>query len=121
MMTSCDPSSATRCATLDEVKAYVDGIQTKRHDLDHEIDGVVVKVDALGDHEALGARSRSPRWAIAYKFAPREEVTTVERIVVQVGRTGKLTPVAVMEPALRLARGVIGSPRIAASWRSGRP
>lgn len=70
----------------------------KRRALPYEIDGVVVKVDSLSQQEALGYTSRSPRWAIAFKFPPEEKTTTVEDIVVGVGRTGALTPVAVLAP-----------------------
>jgi DNA ligase (NAD+) len=72
--------------------------QERRHELDYEIDGVVVKVDDLEQQAALGATAKHPRWAVAYKF-PAEEATTVVRdIMVTVGRTGKLTPTAVLEP-----------------------
>jgi DNA ligase (NAD+) len=72
--------------------------QERRHDLDYEIDGVVVKIDDLEQQAALGATAKHPRWAVAFKF-PAEEATTVVRdIMVTVGRTGKLTPTAVLEP-----------------------
>jgi DNA ligase (NAD+) len=80
--------------TLDEVEAYWKRMLGAREGLDHEIDGVVVKVDDLGVRETLGTRSKSPKWAIAYKFPAREENTGVLRIDWQVGRSGKLTPVA---------------------------
>jgi DNA ligase (NAD+) len=86
------------CAGLDQVLAFHAGLLEKRDRLDYEIDGVVIKVDRREWQERLGARSRSPRWAVAYKFPPRVEVTKVLDIVVQVGRTGKLTPVAVLQP-----------------------
>ncbi|MFZ5585731.1 MAG: NAD-dependent DNA ligase LigA [Thermodesulfobacteriota bacterium] len=70
----------------------------RRDELPFEIDGLVVKVDDLALRETLGARSRTPRWAIAWKFPPRQEITTVRGIAVQVGRTGKLTPVALLDP-----------------------
>ena len=69
-----------------------------RHDLDYEIDGVVVKVDDLALQRELGATSRAPRWAIAYKFPPEERSTTLLDIEVSIGRTGKATPFAVLEP-----------------------
>ncbi|MBI5522626.1 MAG: NAD-dependent DNA ligase LigA [Desulfarculus sp.] len=72
--------------------------QERRDSLDFEIDGVVVKVDDLAARQALGERSRSPRWAIAWKFPPRQEITTLRGIVAQVGRTGKITPVALLDP-----------------------
>lgn len=70
-----------------------------RHDVEHEIDGVVVKVDDLALHDELGATSRAPRWAIAYKYPPEQVNTTLLDIVVSVGRTGRATPFAVMAPA----------------------
>jgi DNA ligase (NAD+) len=83
---------------LDGVIAYVARHREQRHALDHEIDGVVVKVDDLAQQERLGATSRAPRWAIAVKF-PAEVVTTVLRAIeVNVGRTGRVTPYGVMEP-----------------------
>jgi DNA ligase (NAD+) len=83
---------------VDEVLAFVDEWQDKRHGLEYETDGVVVKVDSVAEQERLGFVSRSPRWAVAYKF-PAEQVTTrLESIEVYVGRTGALTPVAHVEP-----------------------
>lgn len=72
--------------------------QERRKDLGYEIDGVVIKVNSLAQQDILGATSKSPRWAIAYKFPPEEKTTTVVGIQVGVGRTGALTPVAVLEP-----------------------
>lgn len=72
--------------------------QERRDRLDFEIDGVVVKVDDLMARQRLGERARSPRWAMAWKFPPRQEVTTLRGIVAQVGRTGKITPVALLDP-----------------------
>ena len=69
-----------------------------RHDLPYEIDGVVVKVDDLALHDRLGSTSRAPRWAIAFKFPPEERTTRLERIEVSIGRTGRATPFAVLEP-----------------------
>jgi len=77
---------------------YRDRLMAAREDLEYEIDGVVAKVDDVGKREQLGATARHPRWAFAYKFPARTGETTVERIVVQVGRTGKLTPVALLDP-----------------------
>jgi DNA ligase (NAD+) len=71
-----------------------------RHDVEHEIDGVVVKIDELALHDELGATSRAPRWAIAYKYPPEQVNTKLLDIVVSVGRTGRATPFAVMAPAL---------------------
>ena len=87
-----------RFENINEVFQYHDVVQEKRDDLDYEIDGIVVKVNSIRQQETLGAVSRSPRWAIAYKFPAREEYTRVNDILVQVGRTGALTPVAVLEP-----------------------
>lgn len=72
--------------------------ENHRHDLDFEVDGVVVKVDDLGSREELGYTSKSPRWAIAYKFPPEEKTTLLRNIVVNVGRTGAVTPFALLEP-----------------------
>jgi DNA ligase (NAD+) len=74
--------------------------QAHRHDLDYEIDGVVVKVDDLAQRDRLGSTSRAPRWAIAYKFPPEERTTTLLDIQVSIGRTGRATPFAVLEPVL---------------------
>lgn len=70
----------------------------RRHDLSFEVDGVVVKVDSLGAREELGYTSKSPRWAIAYKFPPEEKTTLLRNIIVNVGRTGAVTPFALLEP-----------------------
>jgi len=86
------------CSGLDQVETYYTRIAAMRDSLPFEIDGVVVKVDDLARQQRLGVRSRSPRWAIAYKFPPREAVTRLKDIMVQVGRTGALTPVAILEP-----------------------
>ena len=86
------------CKGIDEALAFRDALLEKRDGLPYEIDGVVIKVDRIDWQNVLGVRSRNPRWAVAYKFPPREEVTVIENIVVQVGRTGKLTPVAVLRP-----------------------
>lgn len=86
------------CDGLDDVLAYHARLLERRDRLEYEIDGVVVKVDRRDWQELLGVRSRSPRWAVAFKFPPREEITQVVDIVVQVGRTGKLTPVAQLRP-----------------------
>ena len=77
---------------------YRDRLLAERDDLDYEVDGVVVKVDDYEACEVLGTTSRAPRWAFAYKFPARSEVTTVRSIAVQVGRTGRLTPVALLDP-----------------------
>jgi DNA ligase (NAD+) len=87
-----------QCAGIDELLAYHREMAEARDDLPYEIDGVVYKVDRLADWEVLGERTRDPRWALAYKFSPRRATTEVEDISVQVGRTGKLTPVAHLTP-----------------------
>ena len=86
------------CKNVEEAIKYHREMQEKRDTLGYEIDGVVIKVNRLDYQEKLGAKTRSPRWAIAYKFPPREEVTQVMDIVVGVGRTGTLTPVALLKP-----------------------
>jgi DNA ligase (NAD+) len=83
---------------LEALYAYYREIQDRRGDLDFDIDGVVYKVDDTDQQLELGTISRSPRWALAHKFPAEEEMTRLERIDVQVGRTGKLTPVARLEP-----------------------
>ncbi len=84
--------------TAEEVAAFCAHWEEHRHDLPYEIDGAVVKVDDLARRAALGFTSRAPRWAIAYKFPPEERTTTLERIEVSVGRTGRVTPFAVLDP-----------------------
>lgn len=86
------------CKNIHEVIAYYREIQNIREQLHYEIDGIVVKVNSLALQQKLGASSRSPRWALAYKFPPRQALTTVRDIRVQVGRTGAITPVAIMDP-----------------------
>lgn len=83
---------------LDQVLEFCRRWEANRHDLDYEIDGVVVKVDDLALQRQLGATSRAPRWAIAYKFPPEERTTELRDIAVSIGRTGKATPFAVLEP-----------------------
>ncbi|HEY0840049.1 MAG TPA: NAD-dependent DNA ligase LigA, partial [Vulgatibacter sp.] len=87
-----------RASGLAETKAYCARMLQKRHELPYLVDGVVVKIDDDGLRHELGAVARSPRWAVACKFPPEEETTRVEKIDVQVGRTGILTPVAFLEP-----------------------
>ncbi|HIZ36417.1 MAG TPA: NAD-dependent DNA ligase LigA, partial [Candidatus Ruania gallistercoris] len=84
--------------SVPEVLAFVEQYGQDRHSVEHEIDGVVVKVDELALHEELGATSRAPRWAIAYKYPPEEVHTKLVDIAIGVGRTGRATPYAVMEP-----------------------
>jgi DNA ligase (NAD+) len=91
---------------IDGVLDFVAHYGEHRHDVEHEIDGVVVKVDELALHDELGATSRAPRWAIAYKYPPEQVNTRLLDIVVSVGRTGRATPFAVMAPA-RVAGSVV--------------
>ena len=88
------------CHGLDEVLAFCAEWRDKRDTLEYDIDGVVVKVDSLREQEELGFTARFPRWAIAYKYPARQASTVVRAIEVQVGRTGKLTPVAHLDPVL---------------------
>ena len=91
-------SSHRRVEGVDAAIAFHRELEQRRDQLAYEIDGVVIKVDRRDAQRRLGTRSRSPRWAVAFKFPPRVEVTRLLDIVVQVGRTGKLTPVAVLQP-----------------------
>ncbi len=86
--------------SLDEVTAYIEHYREHRHDVEHEIDGVVVKVDQLALQRRLGSTSRAPRWAIAFKYPPEEVTTKLRDIKVNVGRTGRVTPYAELEPVL---------------------
>lgn len=90
----------TRCEGVDALVAWCRRWETGRHDLEFETDGVVVKVDRFALRERLGATSKFPRWALAYKFPAQQASTTVRAIELQVGRTGAVTPVAVLEPVL---------------------
>ncbi len=92
------PDRTRKVADIDDAIAYHAEFARDRDDLDYEIDGVVLKLNALAPRAALGSTSHHPRWAFAFKFAPRQEVTRLERITVQVGRTGKLTPLALLRP-----------------------
>jgi DNA ligase (NAD+) len=84
--------------SVDEMSAFIDDAEAKRSNLGYEIDGVVLKVDAQATQQRLGYTGRAPRWAIAYKFTAKSGVTQMTDITVQVGRTGKLTPVAELTP-----------------------
>ncbi|MBI2877801.1 MAG: NAD-dependent DNA ligase LigA [Candidatus Tectomicrobia bacterium] len=86
------------CADIEQALAYCKRLGQIREEMENEIHGEVIKVDSLRLQEELGTKARSPRWAIAYKFEPKNEVTRVLEIRVQVGRTGALTPVAILEP-----------------------
>ncbi|GCD84301.1 NAD-dependent DNA ligase LigA [Parageobacillus thermoglucosidasius] len=87
-----------RCANMDEVMQFVNEWQEKRPQLPYEIDGIVIKVDSFAQQEQLGATAKSPRWAIAYKFPAEEVVTKLIDIELNVGRTGVVTPTAILEP-----------------------
>jgi DNA ligase (NAD+) len=89
---------ARQCRDIDDAIAYYREISQERESLPYEIDGVVIKVDELDLQSRLGVISRNPRWALAYKFRPRQETTKVLDIIPQVGRTGAITPVAILEP-----------------------
>ncbi len=93
-------------ASADEVLAYIDNFEKNRHNLEHEIDGVVVKVDSLSEQAELGFTSRAPRWAIAYKYAPEQVNTKLVDIRIGIGRTGRATPYAVVEP-VKVAGSVV--------------
>jgi len=86
------------CATRAEVVKFIEYYNEHRHDVEHEIDGVVIKVDDIGEQRKLGFTSRAPKWAIAYKYPPEEVTTKLLDIRVSVGRTGRVTPFAFMEP-----------------------
>lgn len=92
------PVQRHQCASIEEVIAFHREMEATRGNLAFEIDGIVVKVARRDWQDALGARSRSPRWAIAFKFSPRKEITQVQDIVVSVGRTGTLTPLTLLKP-----------------------
>ncbi|MEM4997008.1 MULTISPECIES: NAD-dependent DNA ligase LigA [Priestia] len=86
------------CETIDDVIAYIESWQTKRPELSYDIDGIVVKVDSFDQQAELGTTAKSPRWAIAYKFPAEEVVTKLVNIELTVGRTGVITPTAILEP-----------------------
>ncbi|MCF6139150.1 NAD-dependent DNA ligase LigA [Pseudalkalibacillus berkeleyi] len=89
-----------RCDTIEEVIEYVEGWVERRPDLNYEIDGIVIKVDSLDHQDELGTTVKSPRWAVAYKFPAEEVVTRLQDIELTVGRTGVVTPTAILEPVL---------------------
>ena len=92
-----NPANAT-VETFDEVLAYIDDATRHRHDRDYETDGIVIKLDSIDDQQNVGFTARSPRWAIAFKLPPEEKTTLLRSIEINVGRTGAVTPYAVMEP-----------------------
>lgn len=85
-------------SSIDKVLGYIKEWESKREELEYEIDGIVVKVDSIEQQKKLGSTAKEPRWAIAYKYPPKQMTTRLLDIQVQVGRTGALTPVAVLEP-----------------------
>ena len=86
------------CSTRQEVEKYIEHYGLHRHDIEHEIDGVVIKVDSITEQSRLGFTSRAPKWAIAFKYPPEEVTTRLLDIKVSIGRTGRVTPFAFMEP-----------------------
>lgn len=90
--------SSRRCSNLEEVISFWEEWREKRESLDYDVDGVVVKVDSTKQQKLLGNTAKFPRWSISFKFPARQATTKIKDIVVQVGRTGALTPVAILEP-----------------------
>jgi DNA ligase (NAD+) len=84
--------------TIGDVYEFVERAEADRHDMPYQTDGVVIKVDSLAEQAALGYTAKAPRWAVAYKFPPEEQITTLREIMINVGRTGAATPFAVLEP-----------------------
>ena len=95
----CNPHTACH-KSIEDVQHYYEQWVEKRYDLPYETDGIVVKVDRFSYQRELGATSKYPRWAIAYKFDAQQATTTIEKIEIQVGRTGVLTPVAILKPVV---------------------
>ncbi len=94
------------CTDFHQVSAFIEHMQSRREELPYEIDGVVIKLDRVNLQERLGVKARAPRWVVAYKFPPTQATTQLRDIMIQVGRTGVLTPVAVLEPV------VVGGARV---------
>ncbi len=92
------PERVARAASVDEIVEYHRAFGEARPKLDYEIDGIVIKLDDLAARPLLGSTSHHPRWAMAFKYPPRQKITRIDRIVVSVGRTGVLTPVALLRP-----------------------
>ena len=93
----CNPHTTSH-KSIEDVQAYYEDWAEKRHELPYETDGIVVKVNNFSQQHELGRTSKYPRWAVAYKFNAQQAITTIENIEVQVGRTGALTPVAILKP-----------------------
>ncbi|GAF13556.1 DNA ligase [Bacillus sp. JCM 19045] len=91
---------AQECASIEDVIAFTETWTEKRHDLPYEIDGIVIKVNNLAQHETLGFTAKSPRWATAYKFPAEEVLTVLREIELNVGRTGVVTPTAILDPVV---------------------
>jgi DNA ligase (NAD+) len=89
-----------KCSTIKEVMAYINYWEANRHNLPVDIDGIVIKINAIEQQEQLGYTAKSPRWAIAYKYKPTRIATTLEKVSYQIGRTGAVTPVAHLKPIL---------------------
>lgn len=89
---------AEKCSSIDDVVKFIEKWSVERYNLDFQIDGIVLKVDSIRQQDFLGTVARSPRWAIAYKYAPETAETVLNNIILQVGRTGAVTPVADLEP-----------------------
>jgi len=89
-----------QCKTIEEVLEYIKEYTEKRHNLEYEIDGIVIKVNELELYEQIGYTAKSPKWAIAYKFPAEEVITRINSITFQVGRTGQITPVANLDPVI---------------------
>ena len=113
------PTSFRVVGSCREVLDFVSYYGEHRHDLSHEIDGVVVKVDDLAQQAVLGTTSRAPRWAIAYKYPPEQVNTKLLDIQVNVGRTGRVTPFAVMEP-VRVAGSTVSRATLHNPWEVAR-
>ncbi len=92
------PKTYKKCIDIEEVKNYIKSWESKRHSLDVETDGIVIKVNNIEYQKKLGNTSKSPRWAIAYKYKAESKKTKVKDIIFQVGRTGAITPVAILKP-----------------------
>jgi DNA ligase (NAD+) len=89
-----------KCSTIEEVMSYINYWEANRHNLPIDIDGIVIKINAIEQQERLGYTAKSPRWAIAYKYKPKSVATTLEKVSYQIGRTGAVTPVAHLKPIL---------------------